>query len=318
MVTAVSSLHLIIRITFILQNIDNVNIILLLASFIRVIILIVALVRRYLLVLVNGIRVLTGMLFCRSSQITLRILLRIRILYNSFAFLILKSGDLLLGALHELVDLALSLVLNGVISSLDIRWVNRILTTAPRLFSALISHLNSRLRSTRAWTWSSNLMVLTLFDIFTLDYLIFYIILLSISVDYVDSKSVKLIEWPYRIIFVDSSLYVVGLSSFLHLVRANKLITRLLFLVWMILIVFETFLRLLLLRVVLLILPILIFRMARILILLVFVELLIWLPSRMSCSILLLRITIVLLVLNLYLVIELFELVLVCHIVSLI
>lgn len=121
MVTAVSSLHLIIRITFILQNIDNVNIILLLASFIRVIILIVALVRRYLLVLVNGIRVLTGMLFCRSSQITLRILLRIRILYNSFAFLILKSGDLLLGALHELVDLALSLVLNGVISSLDIR-----------------------------------------------------------------------------------------------------------------------------------------------------------------------------------------------------
>ena len=121
MVTAVS-LHLIIRITFIFQNIDNVNIILLLASFIRVIILIiVSLVRSYLLVLVNGIRVLTGMLFCRSSQITLRILIRIRILYNSFAFLILKSGDLLLGALHELVDLALSLVLNGVISSLDIR-----------------------------------------------------------------------------------------------------------------------------------------------------------------------------------------------------
>ena len=61
------------------------------------------------------------MLFGRSSQVTLRVLLGIRVLLHYFAFLILKSGDLLLGALHELVDLTLSLVLNGVISSLDIR-----------------------------------------------------------------------------------------------------------------------------------------------------------------------------------------------------
>lgn len=322
------SCHLIIGMTlvFIFQNVDDVNIVLLLTTFIRVIILVILIVpltRSHLLVLVvNGIYiwVLAGMLFCRSSQITLRVLLRIRILLHYFAFLILKSGDLLLGALHELVDLTLSLVLNGVISSLDIRWVDRILTTAPCLFGTLIGHLNPRLRSTRAWTWSSNLMVFPLFNILTLDHLIFYLIFLSISVDYVDSKCVKLIERPHRIILIFySSLNIVWLSSFLHLVRTNKLITRLLFLVWMVLVVFETFLRLLLLRMVLLIRTITIFWMARILILLIFVKLLI-LPSRISCSVLLLillSIWVVLLV-NLYFVIELFQLILVYHIVSLI
>ena len=117
-------------------------------------------------------------------------------------------------------------------------------------------------------------MIFPLFDIFTLNHLIFNLIFLSISIDYIDSKCVKLIEWPYRIILIISSLNVVGLSSFLHLVWTNKLITWLLLLVWMVLIVFKTFLRLLLFGMVLLIRTVLIFRMARILILLGILELL--------------------------------------------
>ena len=307
---AVSS-HLLIGVTLalIFQNINNVNIVLrLLTSFIWVVILAASLIRSHLLVLNSiNVRILAGVLFRRCSQIILRILLRVGILLYNFAFLILKSGDLLLGALHKLINLTLSLVLDGVISPLhlDIRWVNWILTTASSLFGTLIGNLNSGLWSTRAWTWCSYFMIFSLFDIFTLDHLIFYIILLRISVDYVDSKSVKLID---RIILVASSLYVVRLSSFLHLVRANKLIAWLLFLVRVVLIVFEALLRFLLLRMILFVWTICIFA---ILVLLIFLE------SSLSCSILL-AINTVLLVLDLYFIVKLFQLILVRHIVSLI
>lgn len=123
---AVSS-HLLIGVTLalIFQNINNVNIVLrLLTSFIWVVILAASLIRSHLLVLNSiNVRILAGVLFRRCSQIILRILLRVGILLYNFAFLILKSGDLLLGALHKLINLTLSLVLDGVISPLhlDIR-----------------------------------------------------------------------------------------------------------------------------------------------------------------------------------------------------
>ena len=151
-------------------------------------------------------------------------------------FLVHEGCDLLLRALKELVYLTLPLVLDGVVSSLNPRWIYRIVSSCTTCALGTTCHLNSWLWSWGSWWRSSNFSLVTflwIFHILTLD--ILWLIVIFAIIDY-DTKLVEFIKASIGVV-VASSLLVVTLSSFLDLIIIYKLVGNVRIHTWMIFII---------------------------------------------------------------------------------
>jgi hypothetical protein len=165
-------------------------------------------------------------------------------------FLIHKSSNLLLRTLEEFVYLALSLMLDWIISSLDSWWIYRVVSSSTACAFCTTSHLNTRLRSRWAWRRCSNLSLVTLLGILHILALnIFRLFIIFVIIDNYSEliKFIKATVW----VLLTSPFFIVTLCSFLDLIVINKLSinTRMVFIIKNI---FEWVLRFLLLWVMLL------------------------------------------------------------------
>ena len=136
--------------------------------------------------------------------------------------------NLLLRTQQKLINLTLTLMFNGIISSLDTRGIHWELTTTSVVLS---SYLYSRLGTRWTWTGCSDLSMIPfvrLFHIFWPDILNLIIIIISSSLVTVidnDTKFIKFIQASWIIQFT-SSFVVVALCSSLHLVRINQFVAQ--------------------------------------------------------------------------------------------
>mmetsp|Transcript_33605 Transcript_33605/g.51752 ORF Transcript_33605/g.51752 Transcript_33605/m.51752 type:complete len:436 (-) Transcript_33605:1126-2433(-) len=173
-----------------------------------------------------SVRVLCG-------QHLLRVLLKDA--RRELLLLVHHIGDLLLRTLQEFVDLALSLVLDRVVSSLDPARVHGVVASE----GTVLSDLHSRLRTGGARAWRPDFsMVALLFVLYILTLDDFNIILLFVvlEIDQVVEASVPGL--------LSSAFVVVAFSSSLHLVmRVNEVDD-----VSLVILSLEALLRLLLLR----------------------------------------------------------------------
>jgi len=132
--------------SFILQDIHNIDVIRFAFVWRRLRLLILSRLSS-----VSNHLTLSDLIFARSCHDFFGILIRsIEIL--RFILLIHKSCYLILRALQELINLALPLMFDWIISSLYTWWVHRVMgASTPSTLGS--SHLNSWLRSW--WSWRS-------------------------------------------------------------------------------------------------------------------------------------------------------------------
>lgn len=137
-------------------------------------------------------------------------------------FLVHQRSDLLLGALEELVDLTLPLVLNGVIPPLNTWWVHRVVCSSALSALSAPSYLNSGLRSRGAWRWGphfSGVAFLCELHILALDILRRVVIAIIDN----DSELVKLIEaiiW----VLIALPLLIITLGPLFVMIFVDQLI----------------------------------------------------------------------------------------------